>query len=53
MELIRTATVDEVGRIVLPRNIREANGWETGTELDVYDNGDGTVVVKLAAQKQA
>jgi len=50
MELIRAATVDEVGRIVLPLKIREENGWQAGTKLEVQDTGNGTIVVKLAEQ---
>jgi len=52
MELIRTTAVDEIGRIVLPRKTREENGWVMGTKLDLYDAGDGTIVIKLAEQKQ-
>ena len=52
MEFVKTVTVDEIGRIVLPRKTREENGWVAGTKLDLYDTGNGTIVVKVTAQEQ-
>jgi len=47
MEFIKTVTIDEFGRIVLPRELRKDNGWQMGTELEVYDMGNNTLVIKL------
>jgi len=48
MEYIKTVAIDEMGRIVLPRTLRKENDWQMGTELDVYDAGNGIIAIKLS-----
>jgi len=48
MEYIKTVAIDELGRILLPRELREKNDWQPGTQLDVYDMGSNTMAVKLS-----
>ena len=45
MELIGIRTIDELGRIVIPREVRNTNGWETGSKIAIYAI-DGDVVLK-------
>jgi len=47
MEFVKTVTIDELGRILVPHPIREKSGWQMGTKLDVYYIDDDTVIVKL------
>ena len=47
MEFIKAVKIDELGRILLPRPIRDTNSWPVGTKLDVYVMDGNTVVIKL------
>jgi AbrB family looped-hinge helix DNA binding protein len=42
MEL--TTKLSSKGQIVLPKAVRDANGWTTGTELEVIDRGNEVVL---------
>jgi AbrB family looped-hinge helix DNA binding protein len=42
-----TTTIDEAGRIVIPRDLRRAAGLEPGLPLEVYVQ-DGAVVIEPA-----
>ena len=44
MELIAIRTIDELGRIVIPKEVRSDNGWETGTKIAIYAI-DGEIVL--------
>ena len=45
------ATIDSAGRIVIPRDIREAAGLEGGAEVDVELSDDGRVTIQAARSK--
>jgi len=51
MEFVKTVTIDELGRILMPHAIREANNWQMSTKLDVYNMDDNTIVIKLHEQE--
>lgn len=38
--------IDELGRIVLPKEIRRTNNWNTGDGLEIYSGQDGSVTLK-------
>lgn len=38
--------VDELGRIVIPKEIRKSFEIEEGTEVEIYTNKDGIVIKK-------
>lgn len=39
-----TRPVDELGRIVIPKEIRTALGWTQGTRLEIFAVEDGIVL---------
>jgi len=41
------ATIDELGRILLPATVRKRVGWRAGTKLEVYTNLGNTITLKL------
>jgi len=47
MEFAKVVAIDEMGRIHLPRKLREKNDWKMGTQLEVYDMENNTIVLKL------
>lgn len=42
--------VDELGRIVLPREIRKSYRIDTGAKLEIYVNDEGCIVLKKATE---
>ena len=44
MKLITTRKTDELGRIVLPAEIRTKLCAETGTLLNIYEDGDRVII---------
>ncbi|MCL2855423.1 MAG: hypothetical protein FWE21_07380 [Defluviitaleaceae bacterium] len=41
------AKVDEIGRIALPKELRETLGWYIKSKVSVYHVDDGMLVLKL------
>ena len=52
MELKATRTLDDLGRIVLPKELREELGWQIGSAIDIFSK-DGTVSMRPAADAAA
>jgi len=48
MELIAVRTIDELGRIIVPKEARQAKGWDEGTKLAIYSNNDVLVLEHYA-----
>lgn len=44
-------TIDSAGRIVIPRDIREAAGLAGGVEVDVELNDEGRVMIQATRSK--
>ena len=42
---------DDLGRIVIPKEIRRARGWEEGTPIGIVPDGE-TVVLRLYGDNQ-
>lgn len=40
-----TRPIDDLGRVVIPKEIRKANGWLEGDRVEFYTDAD-TVVIK-------
>lgn len=37
--------IDELGRIVIPKEVRRQNGWKTGTPVEMLGTEDGSGLV--------
>ena len=51
METCNSRTIDELGRIVLPKELREAVGWAIGDKIDILLNED-TLTLRLSEKVQ-
>ena len=40
MELVDIRTIDDLGRLVIPKEIREANNWGEGVKIAIYTHDD-------------
>jgi AbrB family transcriptional regulator (stage V sporulation protein T) len=38
--------LDDLGRVVIPMEIRRLNGWEAGTPLEMFTGDDGAFIVR-------
>lgn len=36
--------IDELGRIVIPKEVRKAQGWEAGTTMEMFMDGNKVVM---------
>ncbi|TPE68002.1 AbrB/MazE/SpoVT family DNA-binding domain-containing protein [Halalkalibacterium halodurans] len=41
--------IDDLGRLVIPKEIRKVNGWEAGTPMEFFVSNDGMVVREFVA----
>ena len=44
-----TRKIDDLGRIVLPKELREAQGLDTGTRMEIFTEGDSVILRKYQA----
>jgi len=51
MEQKFTATIDELGRIVLKKDIRSTLDWETGDKITMSLGENGTIILQLEAKE--
>jgi len=49
MEILGTKSIDELGRIIVPKEVRQAKGWETGDKINFYDY-NGIIVMETDNQ---
>ena len=47
MTYMGIATMDELGRVLLPRILRQKHGWQPGSRLQVHMGQDQTAMLKL------
>jgi len=47
MERLNSRTIDELGRIVLPSELRKQPGWDTGKKVAVYYVNETTVILQV------
>ncbi|MCL2361065.1 MAG: AbrB/MazE/SpoVT family DNA-binding domain-containing protein [Defluviitaleaceae bacterium] len=45
MEFVAEKKIDELGRIVVPTEVRQAKGWGEGTTLAIYTQNDCVVLM--------
>ena len=45
MELITVRAIDDLGRLVLPKEVRQANNWTEGTPIAIYTH-NSTVLLE-------
>jgi len=48
---LKVRTVDELGRVVLPKNFRQSQGWGEGTKIAIYQDQE-TLIIKLADRQE-
>jgi len=51
MTTLGTRTIDDLGRIVLPQNLRQSKKWTTGSKIAFYDL-NGVIVMEACTQEQ-
>jgi len=44
MELVAVRTLDELGRVIVPKEVRQKKGWGEGTAIEIYINNDTIVL---------
>ena len=47
MEKLSSRTIDELGRIVLPSELRKEPGWDTDDKVAVYYVNETTVILQV------
>ena len=52
MELAAVRTIDELGRIILPKEARQAKGWGEGTKIAIYSNNDVLVLERYTPPEE-
>jgi len=45
MENLGTKTIDELGRVIVPKEVRQVKGWKTGDML-TFRNCNGVIVLE-------
>ena len=51
MKELGTFTIDEIGRILIPAQLRNMLGWESGCELAMFYLDDNNAVLRLNTNK--
>ena len=46
----KSNTIDDLCRIILPKELRQKQNWTTGDKLSFNLTEDGTVIMKLAGK---
>jgi AbrB family looped-hinge helix DNA binding protein len=44
--------IDELGRIVIPKEVRDVNGWNTGTPMEMFTTEDGLCIRKFVSSQE-
>jgi AbrB family looped-hinge helix DNA binding protein len=48
-----TTRLSTKGRLVLPKDVRERQGWEAGTVLEVVERGDAVLIRPVGTAPEA
>lgn len=51
MKVITTRKIDELGRVVLPIELRTSLDIQSGDEIDICTNEKGTIVIHKATER--
>ncbi|MCL2526940.1 MAG: AbrB/MazE/SpoVT family DNA-binding domain-containing protein [Defluviitaleaceae bacterium] len=46
MEYVEDRTIDDLGRIIIPLDVRAAQGWKKGTKVSMYVGKDYLILEK-------
>ena len=49
--VMATTRLSSKGQIILPKPVRDAHGWEPGTDFTVEDVGDGVILRPVRKKK--
>jgi len=52
MEYAKTQTIDDLGRIVIPSELREELGWDVRDVVELYKENDTIVMRKAEVCKE-
>ncbi|MCL2527613.1 MAG: AbrB/MazE/SpoVT family DNA-binding domain-containing protein [Defluviitaleaceae bacterium] len=52
METVEVRTIDELGRIAIPTEIRKEKGWEIGTKITICAYDDAVVLEESKCGQQ-
>ncbi|MCL2526826.1 MAG: AbrB/MazE/SpoVT family DNA-binding domain-containing protein [Defluviitaleaceae bacterium] len=52
MEFEAIRTIDDLGRIVIPGEIRKEMGWEDGTTIAIYTSGNAEVLQESTGEQE-
>lgn len=44
--------IDELGRIVVPKEVRKANGWKPGTPIEMFATVDGVTMKEYKREEE-
>lgn len=44
--------IDDLGRVVIPKEIRKANGWESHTPMEMFSTKDGLLIRKYSPNQE-
>ncbi|TKC15705.1 AbrB/MazE/SpoVT family DNA-binding domain-containing protein [Robertmurraya kyonggiensis] len=44
--------IDELGRIVIPKEVRDVNAWGPGTSMEMFSTEDGLVIKKYKRDEE-
>jgi len=51
MERLSSHKIDELGRIVLPSELRKMRAWDAGKKVSVYYVNDTTVILQVPKEQ--
>jgi len=53
MELVAVRTIDELGRIIIPKEERQAKGWSEKTKIAIYTHSNALVLEKYQPPQES
>ncbi len=45
--------IDDLGRIVIPKEVRTLNGWDAGTPVEMFSTENGLMMREYGREKEA
>ncbi|WP_428909444.1 AbrB/MazE/SpoVT family DNA-binding domain-containing protein [Niallia sp. Krafla_26] len=44
--------IDDLGRVVIPMEVRRTNGWETGTPVELFSTEEGLLIREYGREQE-
>jgi len=51
MELLEVRTIDDLGRLLIPKSIRDCKGWGEGTKISIFIQNSVVMLAKCEGQE--